>query len=167
MRAVATLCLELVAALCVATAAIAQPEADPGAAAEPIMKQLEAFRRDDYDTAYTFASAEIRQLFDRPAFERMVKGGYPEIARSIFALISRSELAPNGHVYVRVRIRGANGNAIEATYDMVQENGSWRINGVATKPDPGLVFSPLPSGLTIDPACHTGSTPTRCRWASA
>jgi hypothetical protein len=119
-------------------AASAQSERDAKAATEPIMKQLEAFRRDDYDTAYAFASAEIRQMFDRAAFERMVRGGYPEIARSTFALIADTRATPDGHLHVRVRIRGANGNSVEALYDMVSEPGGWRINGVVTKPDPGL-----------------------------
>jgi hypothetical protein len=122
-----------------AALAPAQPDTDARAAAEPIMSQLEAFRRDDYDAAYGFASAEIRALFDRPAFERMVKSGYPEIARSTFAFVSQAQTAPDGHVYVRVRIRGANGNSIEALYDMVWEDGRWRINGVVARPDPGLV----------------------------
>ena len=142
-----TIGLELAAAmLLVATASLAQPEADVKAAAAPIMTQLEAFRRDDYDTAYGFAAAPIKELFDRAAFERMVKSSYPEIARSTFAVIAQSAVGPDGHVYVRVRIRGANGNSIEAVYDMVQEAAGWRINGVATKPDPGLVSTPFPAG---------------------
>ena len=103
------------------------------------MKQLEALRRDDYDTAYTFASASIQEMFDRPAFERMVKGGYPEIARSSSAHVVESRVGPDGHVYLRVKIRGANGNNIEAVYDLVWEGGRFRINGVVAKPDPGLV----------------------------
>jgi len=129
----------VMATLVVASVAFAQPGEVAKAAAEPIMKQLEAFRRDDYDVAYIFASADIQRMFDREAFERMVKGGYPEIARSTFALVSRTEVTPDGHVYVNVKIRGANGNSIEALYDMVRENDGWRINGVVTKPDPGLV----------------------------
>ena len=144
---IVTIGLELVAAtLFVATTAFAQPATDVTAATEPISKQLEAFRRDDYDTAYAFAAADIKAMFDRAAFERMVRQGYPEIAHSTFALIVHSALGPDGHVYVRVRIRGANGNSIEAVYDMVQEAGSWRINGVATRPDPGFVSAPFPSG---------------------
>jgi len=144
---IATIGLELMAAtLFVATTSFAQPATDVKAAAAPIMKQLEAFRRDDYDTAYTFAAADIKDMFDRTAFERMVRSGYPEIARSTFALIAHTEVAPDGHVHIRVRIRGANGNSIEAVYDMVQEAGGWRINGVATRPDPGLVLTPFPSG---------------------
>ena len=121
----------------------------PKEASEPVMKQLEAFRRGDFDTAYTFASSEIKELFDRPAFEHMVKIGYPEIARSTFASIAASTVAPNGHVYLQIKIRGANGNSIEAIYDLVLENDQWKINGVSAKPDPGLVLdprTPLPSG---------------------
>ena len=40
----------------------------PKEAMEPVMKQLEAFRRGDFDVAYTFASAGIQEQFDRPAF---------------------------------------------------------------------------------------------------
>ena len=50
----------------------AQTPEDRERADEPVLRQLEAFRRGDYDLAYTFASTEIQSLFDRPAFERMV-----------------------------------------------------------------------------------------------
>jgi len=111
----------------------------PKEATDPVMKQLEAFRRGDFDTAYTFASSEIKELFDRSAFEQMVKNGYPEIARSTFASVADSTVAPNGHVYLQIKIRGSNGNSIEALYEMVLENGQWKINGVSAKPDPGMV----------------------------
>jgi hypothetical protein len=84
-----------IAALAGAGVVSAQPS-EIKAAAEPIMKQLEAFRRDDYDAAYVFASTEIKQMFDRQAFERMVKGGYPEIAQSTFAVVSRTSRAQAG-----------------------------------------------------------------------
>ena len=111
----------------------------PIEATEPVLEQLEAFRRGDFDTAYTFASSEIKEQFSRPAFEQMVKTGYPEIAHSTFAAIAASAVAPNGHVYLSVKIRGANGNSIEAFYELVLESGQWKINGVTSRPDPGLV----------------------------
>jgi hypothetical protein len=119
--------------------AAGQPATDTGEATRSVMEQLEAFRRGDYDAAYGFASGSIRELFDRQAFERMVKGGYPEIARSAGAWVADSETGPDGHVLLRLKIRGANGNSIEAIYDMVREDGQWRINGVSTRPDAGLI----------------------------
>ena len=134
----------VIVALALGGEASAQPAEVVRAVSEPITRQLEAFRRDDYDAAYVLASSGVRQEFDRQEFERMVKGGYPEIARSTFAFVSRTETGPDGHVLAHVKIQGANGNSIEALYDMVQEGDGWRINGVVTRPDPGVVFAPLP-----------------------
>ncbi len=111
----------------------AQMAADVEAASTTVLRQLEAFRRGDFDTAYGYASEEIRGIFDREAFERMVRGGYPEIARSASAPVVESAAAPNGHVYLGVRIWGPNGRAVDATYELVQEGGGWRINGVVTR----------------------------------
>jgi hypothetical protein len=107
---------------------------DAKTAAVPVVQQLEAFRRNDFDKAFTFASGTIQAQFDRQAFETMVRRGYPEIARSTFAAVTKTELESPGLAYVTVKIRGANGQAIEALYEMVWEDG-WRINGVATRPD--------------------------------
>ncbi|MGH7315470.1 MAG: DUF4864 domain-containing protein [Candidatus Rokuibacteriota bacterium] len=124
-------------ALCASAWAQAD-KADPKAAAEPVVKQLEAFRRDDYDTAFTFASAEIRTQFNRQSFEVMVRRGYPEIARSTFAAVAKTELAPDGSAYVTVKIRGDNGQSVEALYELVWQDG-WKINGVVTRPDAGVI----------------------------
>ena len=131
--------------LLVAGTSAAQHGPDPKTAVDPVMQQLDALRRDDYAAAYTFAAEAIREMFDLPAFERMVRGGYPEIARSSSAHVAESRVGPDGHVYLRLKIRGANGNAVEAVYDMVWEGGCFRINGVVTKPDPGLVRA-IPAG---------------------
>jgi len=109
------------------------------AATEPVMRQLEAFRRGDFDTAYRFASQAIHQQFDRAAFERMVTGGYPEIARSVSAMVAEGKRAPNGNVYLVLKIRGANGVNVEAVYELVAEGGDWKINGVVARPDTGLI----------------------------
>ncbi len=113
-------------------------KSDAKAAAEPVVRQLEAFRRDDYDTAFTFASAEIQTQFDRQSFEVMVRRGYPEISRSSFAAVVKMELAPHGAAYVTVKIRGANGQSVEALYELVWQ-GAWRISGVVTRPDAGVI----------------------------
>ena len=48
--------LALVLLLCLALPAGGAGEPAVVAAAEPVLQQLEAFRRGDFDTAYTFAS---------------------------------------------------------------------------------------------------------------
>jgi hypothetical protein len=114
------------------------PKSDAKAAAEPVVRQLEAFRRDDFDTAYTFASEDIQLQFDRLRFEIMVRSGYPEIARSTGATVTGTDVRPEGVAYVSVMIQGANGQTIEALYELVWQNG-WKINGVATRPASGVI----------------------------
>ena len=107
------------------------------AATEPVLRQLDAFRRNDYDAAYTFASADIHRLFGRAEFEAMVKRGYPEIADSVRAHVAGTRVSADDHVYVVVKVRGANGQQIEALYEVIREGGAWKINAVVSKPDPG------------------------------
>ena len=150
----ALLALSLVAAGSAARAA----DADEAirAATRVVMAQLDAFRRDDFTTAYGFASPMIQQIFDRERFEAMVRGGYPEIARSASAVVSRAELAPDDTVYLTLRIQGANGHTVEATYELVREAGTWRINGVVTRAAPGIVMDGKPS-LNGPGACAASS----------
>jgi len=131
----------LALALLLGLAPLAGGAGEPAVAAAtaPVLKQLEAFRQGDFDTAYSFASEAIHQQFDRAAFERMVTGGYPEIARSVFAVVAEGEQAPNGNVYLVLKIRGANGVNVEAVYELVAEGGDWKINGVVARPDTGLI----------------------------
>ena len=132
---------QALAALCAWTmlappAVPAQVDPDIRAATEVVMGQLEAFRLDDYDAAYAYASATIRKTFDRAAFERMVRDGYPEIARSVSAVVADATLAPNGSVLLRLRILGANGRRVEALYALIFEDGRFHVDGVITTPDP-------------------------------
>jgi hypothetical protein len=130
--------LVLAAALLLAlgpAGAAPQPDTDVKDAGAVVLQQLEAFRRDDFDTAFGFASAEIHQLFDRARFEQMVRTGYPEIARSASATIDGARRADPDRLYLFVRVRGASGRVVEAVYEMVREDTRWRINGVVTRPD--------------------------------
>jgi hypothetical protein len=108
---------------------------EAGAAERVVMRQLEAFRADDYDTAYTFAATVIRQAFDRAAFERMVRIGYPEIASSAHAVVIKHETTVDERRYLTLRVLGTSGTRIVAIYEMVREGADWRISGVVTRPD--------------------------------
>ena len=128
-----------VALVIVAGAAVAPAQTEDAAiraATDLVMRQLEAFRRDDFEAAYALASREIRKIFDRGAFERMVRNGYPEIAQSAAAEVEASRQTGDGQVYLRLRIRGANGRSVEAVYEMVREGREWKVNGVIARAAP-------------------------------
>jgi uncharacterized protein DUF4864 len=109
-------------------------DSDVAAARATVLAQLEAFRAGDYDRAYTYASATIREQFGRAAFERMVRLGYPQIADPASYTVDRAERGPDGSIYVLLRIGGRDGSGVDAVYEMVSEDGAWKVNGVATRP---------------------------------
>ena len=128
--------LLLVTAL-TALASSAGAQANPDQASDAVLQQLDAFRRDDYERAYSFASMEIHSIFDRRGFEAMVRRGYPEIAKCARARVVDRKIAPDGHVFLKVKIVGVNGRHVEAVYELIWEQGAWKINGVVAQPDPG------------------------------
>jgi hypothetical protein len=119
----------------------AAPEEQRAAMAQTVLDQLAAFRRGDWEAAYGFASQSIQGQFTPEAFRQMVSRGYAPIARSASARVLRTEVADPQHGYVEVRVRGQDGDTIDALYELVLEPGGWRISGVLTKPvDPGEVI---------------------------
>jgi hypothetical protein len=99
-----------------------------------VLDQLEAFRRGDWAAAYAFASSAIQAQFTPEAFRTMVTGGYAPIARSVKATVGRVEALDAQRGLVEVRVEGENGETIDALYELVEEQGAWRVNGVVTRP---------------------------------
>jgi Domain of unknown function (DUF4864) len=110
-----------------------------------VLDQLAAFRRDDWGAAYAHASSMIQAHFGLEAFRQMVMSGYAPIARSARAAVSNVEVVDAGHGFVEVRVEGVNGETVDALYELVDEQGSWRINGVVTRPASGPSAG-LPAG---------------------
>ena len=94
-----------------------------------IRKQLEAFRRDDFVTAYTFAAEGIKSQFPLSAFEKMVRVGYPLIAKSNDAVFGLT-LDDGDHAVVTVRITGPDQVAGTYQYLLERTGKDWRIAGV-------------------------------------
>src|SRR5438094_9706200 len=59
----------------------AEPRPEVAEATVTVMRQLEAFRRDDFGAAYELSSATIKEIFDRPTFETLARRWYAESAR--------------------------------------------------------------------------------------
>jgi hypothetical protein len=103
---------------------------------QTVLDQLAAFRRGDWTAAYGFAAEGIRARFSPEAFRTMVRGGYAPIADSARASVLDAALVTPGRGYVEVRVEGRDGETVDALYELVDEQGAWRIAGVVTKPAP-------------------------------
>lgn len=113
-------------------AAVAQEGADPHAPGiqSVISAQVDAFRADDFATAFTYASPNIRRIFgSAERFGAMVQQGYPMVHRP--QSLRFLDVAERGNALVqRVLITDANGRLHMLEYEMVAGEAGFLINGV-------------------------------------
>ncbi|MES0863811.1 DUF4864 domain-containing protein [Ruegeria sp. SCPT10] len=95
-----------------------------------IAAQIQAFKADDFDTAFTYASPNIQRLFQNPDnFGAMVRGGYPMVWRPAeVRFLELREIA--GLLWQKVMIVDGEGQTHILDYQMVQQDNAWKINGV-------------------------------------
>ena len=95
-----------------------------------ITSQIDAFRADDFDRAFTYASPLLQRLFQTPQnFERMVTQGYPMVWRpSQVDYLELQEYA--GDWWQKVQIIDQKGARHLLLYRMQQTDAGWRIAGV-------------------------------------
>lgn len=97
---------------------------------ETISRQIEAFKADDFEQAFTYASPTLRRLFQSPEnFERMVTNGYPMVWRpSDVKYLELEEYG--GALWQKVQIVDQKGFTHLLLYRMQQTEEGWRIAGV-------------------------------------
>lgn len=103
-----------------------------------ISDQLEAFKADNFDEAFTFAAPNIRGIFRTPEnFGFMVRRGYPMVWRP--ADVTFLDLREQGGVLIQtVRIEDADGAVHLLAYSMLQTDLGWKIAGVQLLEAPGV-----------------------------
>ncbi|MEM7073863.1 MAG: DUF4864 domain-containing protein [Pseudomonadota bacterium] len=107
--------------------------ADSDAVRKVISDQITAFQADDFDTAFTFASPSIKQIFgDAERFGQMVRNGYPMVWRPAEVTFLETEQV-DGAFRQHVLIRDQQGVYYELQYDMIEGEEGWKINGVQVK----------------------------------
>ena len=118
----------LVAALTTATALPAAAQEVP--IQSTITAQIEAFRAADFETAFTFASPTIKQMFRTPQnFGSMVVTGYPMVVNP--AQVEMQDLRTvAGALWQRVRVTDQRGQAFLLDYQMIEGPDGWLINAV-------------------------------------
>jgi len=101
-----------------------------------ISQQLEALQRDDFETAFDFASPLIQQLFQTPErFGDMVSGGYPMVHRpDNYRFDALRDVA--GGLWQSLIMYDSNGRGFLVEYQMIETEAGWRINGVQVSPLP-------------------------------
>jgi hypothetical protein len=118
----------LLAALLAAGPSRAQGAAE--AIRDVIARQMEAFKADDFVTAFTFASPGIQSMFVSPdRFGQMVQNGYPMVWRPADVRFSGIETR-EGQTIQSVVVTDQSGVVHVLDYFMIAEDGGWRINGV-------------------------------------
>lgn len=103
-----------------------------------ISSQLEAFERDDFEEAFTFAAPNIRGIFRTPEnFGVMVQRGYPMVWRpgDVEFLDLQNQ---SGRVTQTVKIEDAAGTVHYLAYSMVETGEGWKIAGVQILQAPGV-----------------------------
>jgi len=105
---------------------------------QTIRNQLDALQKDDYATAFSFASPTIKGLFGSPdRFGMMVRQGYPMVHRpGAVQMLELREVA--GNLWQRVMITDQQGRTHLLDYQMVQTADGWQINGVQLLPSVGV-----------------------------
>lgn len=103
-----------------------------------IRSQTEALLKDDFATAFTFASPTIKGLFGTADnFGMMVRQGYPMVYRPAdVTMLELREVA--GNLWQRVMITDQQGRTHLLDYQMVQTAEGWQINGVQLLPSVGV-----------------------------
>ena len=112
--------------------------AQQGAITDVIDQQLMAFKADDVDRAFTFASPNIKNIFRTPEnFGTMVRNGYPMVWRPAeVRYLELREVA--GSLWQRVQITDAQGRVHLLDYQMIETENGWQINGVQLLDAPGM-----------------------------
>ncbi len=103
-----------------------------------IDSQIDAFLKDDFARAFSFASPGIQGLFgNHRRFGQMVRNGYPMVWRPADVRYLKLREV-KGALWQRVLIRDRAGGVHLLDYQMVRVDGNWRINGVHILREPDV-----------------------------
>ena len=96
-----------------------------------ITQQIEAFKIEDADKAYSFAAPYIKLRFDSSdVFMKMVKENYEPVSnpKDYYFLTSK---VLNGDIYHQVQIISQSNKIYIATYSLTLTGSDWKITGCA------------------------------------
>ncbi len=103
-----------------------------------IQDQITALKADDFVTAFTFASPNIKGIFGTPEnFGAMVTQGYPMVHRpDAVQMLELRTVA--GNLWQRVMVTDQSGRTHLLDYMMIETPDGWQINAVQLLPEVGV-----------------------------
>jgi Domain of unknown function (DUF4864) len=103
-----------------------------------IQSQIDAFLADDFATAFSFASPNIKGIFGTAEnFGAMVTQGYPMVHRPrSVEMLELREVA--GNLWQRVMVTDQAGASHTLDYMMIETAEGWQINAVQLLPSVGV-----------------------------
>ena len=106
---------------------------------QTIRSQLDAFKSDDFATAYGYASPTIKNVFRNPEmFGHMVQHGYPMVWRP-GAIVFLDIEERDGRIFQPVMIEDRSGKVHVLEYKMIQIENEWQIDGVRLLDSDGAI----------------------------
>ena len=98
---------------------------------EIITQQIEAFKIEDAEKAYSFAAPYIKLRFDNSdVFMKMVKENYEPVSNPKDFYFLKSKVL-NGDIYHQVQIISQANKIYIATYTLTLAGSDWKISGCA------------------------------------
>lgn len=100
---------------------------------EPIQRQLDAFKRDDLRAAYAETSSGFQQDISFDKFSELMKN-IPSLSHNVSHSFTSRASSTNadgtGKGDVKGSITDSQGGVVPVHYELVKENGAWKIRGV-------------------------------------
>lgn len=99
-----------------------------------ISSQLEAFKKNDAFTAFSFAAPIIKAKFETPEiFMKMVKASYEPVSNPKNYFFINSKIYDGGALH-QVQIISQSNQSYIATYSLILSDGNWKITGCSLAP---------------------------------
>ena len=103
---------------------------------EPIQRQLDAFKRDDLRAAYAEMSTGFHQDVSFEKFSELAKS-VPSMSHNVAHSFTSRHLSTFGDGTGIGEVKGDiiddHGGAVSVHYDLIKENGAWKIKGIHYK----------------------------------
>jgi hypothetical protein len=108
-----------------------------------VLGQLSALHSNDFPRAYTYASVFVQAQFSLPAFERVVRQGYPSLITCTNAVFGGT-LDNGRQAVVGLVLEGSWPGVKRYEYHLRREGDGWKVTGVLEAPAemPGAPVKP-------------------------